>query len=119
MKIKVPIIVTISEIANALNLSASNCLKASKRHKWKPTGERIQGGGNKYNLEDIKIYKSSSRNEEAKLKVLASLQPPPANIELLVNAITATMSRLDEFINELNKEKHKYAALLYELEGRK
>jgi hypothetical protein len=47
--------VSTTEIANALGISRVAVLKKAKKQGWRPTGERIQGGGNKYLIGDLPL----------------------------------------------------------------
>lgn len=70
-----PILVfTIPEIADLLGLKERETRDKAKRHNWQPTGERVQGGGDKYNINEIIFYKSPKKHEAAKNKVKANIK---------------------------------------------
>lgn len=60
---------SISEIADFLGLHKSSIFQLAARHNWQETGERVQGGGDKYNIETIRFYKSDEKSEAARQKI--------------------------------------------------
>lgn len=72
-RVKVPTenVFTVPELARFLEVSQQFLKERRKIFNWHPTGERVQGGGNKYNLDTIRIYKSDERNHVAHNKIKA------------------------------------------------
>lgn len=56
---------TISEIVELLGISQQAIDDKKKLFNWQPTGERTQGGGDKYNINTIRFYKSDEKHQEA------------------------------------------------------
>jgi len=59
-------IATVTDIASALGLSDRAIRKRAKQ--WQPTGERVQGGGNSYDLETLPLEAKEKRKVKAYLK---------------------------------------------------
>ncbi len=53
---------TIPEIAKHLEISEREVRGKTTRFNWQSTGERVQGGGDKYNLDTIRFYKSDEKH---------------------------------------------------------
>lgn len=56
---------TIPELADYLEVSIQLIHKQMNAFNWQPTGERVQGGGDKYNIESIRFYKSDEKHAAA------------------------------------------------------
>lgn len=59
-------LVTIPEMAGMLEVSQAFLKKQRKTFNWQPTGERVQGGGDKYNIDVIRIYKKDKEDATAR-----------------------------------------------------
>lgn len=59
----------VAEIADMLGLSQQFIDKQLKKFNWQSTGERVQGGGYKYGINSIRLYKSDERDKEARGKL--------------------------------------------------
>jgi hypothetical protein len=55
----------IPEIAEFLGLSDRVIREKAAYFNWQPTGERVQGGGDKYNIDTIRLYKSDEKHQAA------------------------------------------------------
>lgn len=62
-------VLAISEIAAFLDLHKSTIEQMAERYQWQPTGERVQGGGDKYNIDNIRFYKKDEKNNAARQKI--------------------------------------------------
>lgn len=58
-------ICTIPEIAEFLGIADRVIREKATNFNWQPTGERVQGGGDKYNISQIRFYKSDDRHHAA------------------------------------------------------
>lgn len=72
---------TIYEIAEFLKLTEREVRGKANRFKWQPTGERVQGGGDKFDIETIRLYKSDEKSEAAKEKIKSKIRANAAKIK--------------------------------------
>lgn len=56
---------TIPEIAGLLDVHKSAIEQISERYNWHPSGDRVQGGGDKYNIKSIRFYKTEQKHTAA------------------------------------------------------
>lgn len=89
---------SISELADFLELHKSAVLQLADRHNWQPTGERVQGGGDKYNIDEIIFYKSTEKHEAAKQKIKDKIRAKDTKIieDAESAAITARLNKIKE-----------------------
>lgn len=61
-------VATIPEIAKALDVNERSARRLAKKNAWQPTGERVQGGGDKYDVDAV-----PGLGDANKLKIKAHL----------------------------------------------
>jgi uncharacterized protein YoaH (UPF0181 family) len=62
-------IYSIPEMAVFLELAERVVRRKAEEYNWQPTGERIQGGGGKYNIDTIRFYKSDEKDAATRQKI--------------------------------------------------
>ena len=62
-------IYSIREIAGFLELAERVVRKKATDYNWQATGERIQGGGDKYNIDTIRFYKLAEKDTAARQQI--------------------------------------------------
>jgi hypothetical protein len=104
------IFLTTAEIVDLLQVTRQFVNKQQKTFNWQPTGERVQGGGNKYNIDTIRFYKSDEKDaaarENIKYKIISQ------NAEASARAALEEFNRLHP-LPEPGKKKKTPPALTY------
>lgn len=80
-------ILSIPEIAELIGLTEREVRGKANRFNWQSTGERIQGGGDKYNINKITFYKSKEKHKEAIAKITAKISAREARNKLIGHGI--------------------------------
>lgn len=63
-------VLSIISIAGLLNVSQQHVDENLKKvFNWQPTGERVQGGGDTYNIDQIRFHKNDSKDAAARKKI--------------------------------------------------
>jgi len=91
-------VLSIPGIADSIGLTEREIRGKAERYNWKPTGERVQGGGYKYNIDEIRFYKSDEKSESARQKIKNRIRVGADKIreEAETAAITARLDKIKE-----------------------
>ncbi len=88
-------ICTIPEIAEFIGIAARVIREKAANYNWQPTGERVQGGGDKYNIDTIRLYKSDEKHQAAIMAIKTACNMKRDQAQLAAAAALKTKLEAD------------------------